>query len=206
MKINETFHLSPFLIKIIANNITFHLSPFLMQTDVPKLVNCLKDKEIVNKWSVDENSGIPYPYTEADAIKWLGIHAKYVEKYGEFSYTIIRNDKKELIGEIGFTFNTPFNTRNTAEITYWLAKPFWGLGIMTAAKRAMCSIGFRKFKLNKIIAHVDVDNIGSIRCLEKNGFKEEGYLKEHFCKNYKYYDVKLFGLTYKEWERNLLHS
>ena len=45
-----------------------------------------------------------------------------------------------------------------AEIGYWLAKPFWGQGIMTAVVRRACQYAFEEFGLVKIIAHVSPAN------------------------------------------------
>ena len=186
--------------KIIVNDTTIYLSPWLCRSDVPYLVKWLQDKDISDKWSGGYDR-IPYPYYESHALTWLNKHQQYIDKYGKLSSAAIRDHNKNLIGEIDFVFNVPVNTRNTAEISYWLAKPYWGTGITTAVVREMCNIGFNQFHLNKIVAHVEPANIGSNRVLQKNRFTEEGYLKEHFCnKNGTYYDVKLYGLISKEWE------
>ena len=81
-----------------------------------------------------------------------------------------------------------------AEVGYWLAKTFWGRGIMSAVVRRVCQHAFDEFALVKIIAHVVTHNPASARVLEKCGFQQEGFLRKHFCKDGKLIDVRLFGL------------
>ncbi len=56
--------------------------------------------------------------------------------------------------------------RLTAELGYWLAEPFWGRGIATAAVRAIVPHGFASLPLNRIEAYVYANNPASARVLE----------------------------------------
>jgi [ribosomal protein S5]-alanine N-acetyltransferase len=80
-----------------------------------------------------------------------------------------------------------------AEIGYWIAKPYWNRGIMTAVVRRACQCAFEEFGLIKIIAHVFDANPASARVLEKCGFEQEGYLKKHYLKDGQYLDVRLYA-------------
>ncbi|MHA1945556.1 MAG: GNAT family N-acetyltransferase [Candidatus Hodarchaeales archaeon] len=63
------------------------------------------------------------------------------------------------------------NFRGHSEITFWIGKEFWGKGIATTAVQS-----FLKDNPGRpIYARVAIDNIGSIRVLEKSGFSIEGY-------------------------------
>jgi ribosomal-protein-alanine N-acetyltransferase len=77
---------------------------------------------------------------------------------------------------------------------YWLAKPYWGRGIMTAVIRNACQYAFNEWNLMKITAHVFSFNAASARVLEKCGFEQEGYLKKHHLKDGQLIDARLFGL------------
>jgi len=81
-----------------------------------------------------------------------------------------------------------------AEIGYWLAKPYWGQGIMTAVVRTACAFAFAEFGLVKIMAQVFAGNGASAKVLEKCGFQQEGYLRKHYLKDGNYVDAKLFAL------------
>jgi len=82
-----------------------------------------------------------------------------------------------------------------AEIGYWLAKPFWGQGIMSAVVGAICDFAFGDWKLVRITAHVFTSNEASSRVLEKNGFEYEGLLRKHHQKDGKFIDSKLYALV-----------
>ena len=81
-----------------------------------------------------------------------------------------------LIGGCGFD-SFQVGKSHRAEVGYWLAKPLWGRGIMTAVVRRVCRHAFEEFGLVKITAHVFSHNPASARVLEKCGFREEGFLR-----------------------------
>jgi ribosomal-protein-alanine N-acetyltransferase len=66
---------------------------------------------------------------------------------------------------------------------------------MTAVVRRVCEFAFAEFGLVKIIAHVFAHNPASARVLEKAGFQQEGFLRKHFRKDGRYFDVRLFALV-----------
>lgn len=53
------------------------------------------------------------------------------------------------------------------EVTYWLGREFWGRGIATAALAEF----LKEQKVRPIYARAAKDNIGSLRVLEKCGFR-----------------------------------
>ncbi len=105
----------------------------------------------------------------------------------------IRSADDSLIGGCGF-HDFQEGQSHLAEVGYWLAKPFWGRGIMTAAAELLCRLAFKELGLAKITAHVFPPNLASARVLEKCGFQLEGYLRQHFLKDGKFLDARLFGL------------
>jgi ribosomal-protein-alanine N-acetyltransferase len=164
-----------------------HLSAF-RPTDTGALVEHLAEKEIY-----DRTLRIPFPYTEADAEQWLALVEKTSQTHGEPVDWAIRNETDALIGGIGFD-GVDLHRPHRAEIGYWLAKPYWGHGIMTAVVRAACAFAFERWQLVKITAHVFAFNTASARVLEKCGFDQEGYLKKHYCKDGRYLDARVYGL------------
>jgi RimJ/RimL family protein N-acetyltransferase len=146
-------------------------------SDKPALIEHLREKEIY-----DRTLRIPYPYTEKDADDWLGIVAKSTQQQGRPVHFAIRNAEDFLIGGCGFD-GFQIGKSHRAEIGYWLAKPFWGQGIMTEVVQRACQYGFEEFGLVKITAHVFATNPASAKVLEKFGFEQEGYLKKHYLKD-----------------------
>lgn len=91
--------------------------------------------------------------------------------------------------------------RRSGELGYWLARPFWGRGIMTGAISRICSEAFRRFDLLRIYAEPFARNAGSRRVLEKNGFQLEGILRQSVVKNGEIEDSCIYALLREDWER-----
>ena len=172
--------------KIVVSD-QVHLSE-VRSSDKPALVQRLNDRDIY-----DRTLRIPFPYTDASADEWLALVAKITEQQGRQVQWAIRNAEDALIGGCGFSgFQTVKS--HLAEVGYWLAKPYWGRGIMTAVVQRLCQHAFDEFGLAKITAHVFAHNPSSARVLAKCGFQEEGFLRKHFVKDGQFLDARLFGL------------
>ena len=172
--------------KIVVND-QVHLSEF-RSSDKPALIEHLNDRDIY-----DRTLRIPFPYTEVDADEWLTLAAKITEQQGQSVHFAIRSADDALIGGCGFD-GFQIGKSHRAEVGYWLAKPHWGRGIMTAVVRRVCQHAFEEFGLVKITAHVFSHNPASARVLEKCGFVQEGLLRKHFVKDGQFMDAKLFAL------------
>jgi RimJ/RimL family protein N-acetyltransferase len=171
----------------IAVNDQVHLSEF-RSSDKPALVQHLNDRDIY-----DRTLRIPFPYTDASADEWLALIAKITEQQGRPVKFAVRSADDALIGGCGFD-GFQAGTSHLAEVGYWLAKPYWGRGIMTAVVQRLCRHAFEEFGLAKITAHVFPLNQASARVLEKCGFREEGFLRKHFLKGGQFVDARLFAL------------
>jgi ribosomal-protein-alanine N-acetyltransferase len=158
------------------------------RSDLDALVEWFSEREIYER-----TLRIPHPYTLADAEKWLAIVGQTVGQNGRIADWAIRDSAGQLIGGVGLE-RAPANAPHRAEIGYWLAKPFWGRGIMTVAVGTVCRHAFDAIGLAKITADVFSFNDASARVLEKCGFEPEGYLRQHLQKDGRLIDVKLYGL------------
>lgn len=102
-------------------------------------------------------------FTQAESFFWfMELDSK---KVGHLSMHNI--DKLMLTAEIGYGVDPLVRTR----------------GIATEALRQVAEDAFRKTPLRKLIAYVHEKNFASIRVLEKAGFKQEGFLREHYIVN-----------------------
>lgn len=160
----------------------------LRTSDKEALVRCLNDKEIY-----DRTLRLPYPYTDATADTWLAIVERTTREQGQPVKFAIRANGDRLIGGIGFD-DLAIGKSHRAEIGYWLAKPYWGRGIMTAVVTRACQRAFAEWGLVKIAAQVFAGNRASARVLEKCGFELEGRLRKHFRKENALLDVNLYAL------------
>lgn len=64
-----------------------------------------------------------------------------------------------------------------AELGYVIAKKYWGKGIVTQAVKLAIQTSFKELDIVRIEAYVDPTNVGSQRVLEKNGFTQEGLMR-----------------------------
>ncbi len=67
-----------------------------------------------------------------------------------------------------------YETDGAPEVSYWLGKDYWGKGIATRSLKLFLNDVSKK---RPIYARVAKDNIGSIRVLEKCGFKIIGLMR-----------------------------
>jgi RimJ/RimL family protein N-acetyltransferase len=157
-------------------------------SDKDALIAHLNDRDIY-----DRTLRIPFPYTDADADEWLALVAKVTRQQGRPVHWTIRSADDALIGGCGFD-GLQVGKSHRAEVGYWLARPLWGRGIMTAVVQRVCRHAFEEFGLAKITAHVFSHNPASARVLEKCGFQQEGLLRKHFLKDGQFFDARLFAL------------
>lgn len=136
---------------------------------------------------------IPHPYHEEDAKAWIRKRTEHTQRVGKEVSFAIRGAGDKMIGAVGADSLEP-GAAHRAEIGYWLAKPYWGQGIMTDVVGAYVRYAFAELQLLKLVAHVFEFNAASARVLEKNGFKLEGLLRKHFQKNGQLLDARLYGL------------
>jgi len=64
-----------------------------------------------------------------------------------------------------------------------------GKGYGTIAAKLITDFAFQELELNKIYLSVFNDNKGAIRSYEKVGFREEGILRQDYCKDGHFMDV-----------------
>ncbi len=157
-------------------------------TDQAALVAYLQEPQIHQ-----QTLRLPYPYTEHDAEAWIHF---VLENTGKPAVTVlaIRRPDGPLIGVIGVERGQGAS-RSTGEIGYWLARPFWGQGIMTQALGAFTKFAFRDLGFLRLEATMFPGNDGSARVLEKAGFQREGYLAAKYFRRGQIIDCIMYGLV-----------
>lgn len=156
-------------------------------SDAMDLAAVLSDPAILNNL----RDGLPYPYTEKDAEDYITAML-CADKSAVFAYAICLEDRA--VGSIGAFRQSNIHFR-TAELGYYLAREYWGRGIVTEAVRQLCERVFAQTDILRIYAEPFSDNVGSRRVLEKAGFQLEGILRRNACKNGRVLDMALYALT-----------
>lgn len=105
--------------------------------------------------------------------------------------SVVLKATEEVIGTV-MIFNFD-KEANQAEIGYVFHRDHWGKGYGTESVCLVSDFAFEILNLHKLHGSVVDANIGSARILEKNGYKLEGRLKDHYYIENKYYDSLLLG-------------
>jgi len=123
-----------------------------------------------------------------------------VEKWAKFlEYAIDNNDilylaidiKGEAVGGIGVKPMDDIYRKN-AEMGYWLAKKYWGQGIITQAIKLIVKKAFETFNIDRIYATPFETNTASHKVLEKAGFLLEARFTKKVIKNEKELDELVY--------------
>ncbi|WBL24015.1 GNAT family N-acetyltransferase [Zunongwangia sp. HRR-M8] len=156
---------------------------------------CLKPISVADIKKIHELHSLP----ETDEYNTLGI-PKYlketeqiVQKWlaqDDLIFKIELKEEKSFIGLVALKLGHAKYKK--AEVWYKLDAKFWKNGYATEALKSVLDFGFNKLKLHRIEAGCAVENIGSIRVLEKVGMLREGRkrkvlpLKSGWSDNFEY--------------------
>ena len=83
------------------------------------------------------------------------------------------------------------------EVTYWLGSEYWGRGLATQALRAFLHIE----QTRPLHARAAKDNVGSLRVLEKCGYRKEGVFQKAVVKNGRLWDEHVYAIVTPQVER-----
>ena len=138
---------------------------------------------------------IPHPYEHGEAERWIGTHQENYESGQGVTFGIERRQDGSFLGTIGLTI---FEKHKTAELGYWIGKPYWNNGYCTEASNALLQYGFEIRQLHRIHAKCYSRNPASGRVMQKIGMQHEGTLREHILKWDVHEDVEVYGILRHE--------
>ena len=133
-------------------------------------------REIELRDVVDSDLDVFFEYgRDPEAVRMAAFTAKDPDDYeaflahwkrilalpGVLNRTIIRGN--EVLGSVA-----SFEMDGQREVTYWIGKPYWGQGVATEALRLLLAT---VDPTRPMQARAAKDNVGSIRVLEKCGFR-----------------------------------
>ncbi len=132
------------------------LRPF-KEADIERLAEIANDYDIAR-----QTSKLPYPLKQED------VAGLFEEIRNDIAYAIIYEG--ELVGSI----SARSITDDEAELSYWLGKAWWKMGIASEAVTFFITHLFQHHDFTRLQASRAKDNPGSGRVLEKVGFKNIG--------------------------------
>ncbi len=120
--------------------------------------------------------GIPKDIHETKSIIIPWIKENQLDEIKNYTFAIENSLSKDFIGLFGLKLWN--NKHRRGEIWYKIHSDYWGNGYATESANLILDFGFKTLKLHRIQAGCAVDNIGSIRVLEKVGMIQEGRGRE----------------------------
>ncbi|MEH6408774.1 MAG: GNAT family N-acetyltransferase [Leeuwenhoekiella sp.] len=125
----------------------------------------LPETDQFNTMGIPASSDETYVFVK----QWLE-EAKPIKR-NKFTY-VIEDGENQIIGLIALNLSQEKYSRG--EVWYKLLPDFWKRGFATEALKGILKFGFNNLKLHRIEAGCAVDNIGSVKVLEKAGMIREG--------------------------------
>ena len=138
----------------------------------PDLADASRIAMFIGEWDVARMlARVPYPYTEQDAVSWIGDPGQGCHQ-GQHYVLVHANG---VIGAVGVGERDDGKDNGGAvELGYWLAKPFWGRGLVTEAAAAVIFALRQHDPRAAITCSHFVDNESSARVIRKLGFVQTG--------------------------------
>jgi [ribosomal protein S5]-alanine N-acetyltransferase len=158
--------------------------------DAPDVVRLAGDVAIAR-----DTINIPHPYLPGDAAAWIDAHPDQLARGEAVTMAVTRRPHDELVGAATLIIEPG---GRTAELGYWIGRPYWGQGYATEAARALLVWGFRVAGIERIHAGHFTRNAASGAVLRKLGMRYEGRLPRHTRKDGEYLDLERYAMARSE--------
>ncbi len=129
--------------------------------DSQAVYNAVADEAIIRNLSL-----APWPYTPRDASAFAAV--EHPTHYPNFLLWQRTDGAPRLIGSCGIG-----NRQGAAELGYWIARPYWGLGYASEAARAVVAVA-KAIGHKVLVSGHFTDNPASGHVLRKVGFRSTG--------------------------------
>ncbi len=159
--------------------------------DAPGLFEVFSDPAVMRYWST------PAWTRPEQASELVEQEAMSLAAGSSVRLAVLRADDGVLIGT--FSLFALLELSRRAEIGYALARSAWGRGYAQEAGHAVIRYVFDTLGLNRLEADVDPRNEGSVRVLERLGFRREGLLRERWIVADEVCDSALYGLLSRDY-------
>jgi RimJ/RimL family protein N-acetyltransferase len=154
-------------------------------------------KEFINDPEVclNLNPQIPFPISLKEEKEWF---EKQRKDDNNHNFAIVTLDEEKYIGGIN-----DFDWKNSvATVGIFIgAEKYRNKGYGTEAMGILLDFIFNQVNVNKVMLEVFSFNKRAISSYKKNGFVEEGRLRENVFRNGEYHDEVLMGLLRREYAK-----
>lgn len=135
---------------------------------------------------------IPFESIEVASV-FIKSYKNQYKEFGMGRWAVCLKDTNDFLGWCGLKYH-PEN--EIVDVGYRFYRKYWGNGYATESCQACLAYGFDQLNLDRIVAHVHVDNESSHRVALKSGLK---YVKDFI---YDGQPAKLYHITKNEYLTN----
>ena len=149
----------------------------------------------------DTMISLPHPYPAGEAERYIARQKDERKTGRSFTFTIEQQAEESFCGLV--EVRDIDREHSQGELSFWLTVEAWGRGYMSDVVLEVVRYGFESLGLNRLYAYHMMRNPASGRILEKNGFKQEGLLRQRVRKWGQFEDVALWAILRQEWQDGL---
>lgn len=163
----------------------------LTAADAAAIFAVFGDPEVMQFWSSP-------PLADLDAARTLIASIDDLFRRRElFQWGVCRRGSDEVIGTCTL-YHLEIDHRR-GDIGFALGRASWGQGLASDAVATLIGFAFESLGLHRLEADADPDNVRSLRVMERQGFRREGYLRERWYHLGELRDGVFMGLLRHEW-------
>ncbi len=115
-----------------------------------------------------------------------------------YAFGIFLNHSEELVGRVALS-NLVRGAWHNATLGYFVGEAHNGKGYATEAVGLTLRYAFETANLHRVQAGVIPRNVGSIKVLERSGFRFEGLALKYLNINGVWEDHRIYAVTLEEW-------
>ncbi len=179
-------------IQPVLDGTRVRLRPFA-DADAPVVQRLAGDRDVAGM-----TREIPHPYLDGMAEAWMGNMRRKWGLGEGVAFAVCLQPAGDLIGCVSLAIDA---AKRSAEMGYWIGKPYWNQGYATDAARRLLAFGFGELGLQRISAHHLTRNPGSGRVMQKIGLRYEGRRAAHVVHRGGHEDIELYGLAADDYRR-----
>jgi RimJ/RimL family protein N-acetyltransferase len=146
----------------------------------------------------DTMISLPHPYPAGEAERYVARQQDERKTGHSFTFTIEQQTEGLFCGLV--EVRDIDREHSQGELSFWLTVEDWGRGYMSDVVQEVVRYAFDGAGLNRLYAYHMTRNPASGRILEKNGFKQEGLLRQRVRKWGHFEDVALWAILRQEWQ------
>lgn len=163
----------------------------LTAADASAILAVFGDSEVMQFWSRP-------PLADLDAARTLIADIDRLFRRRElFQWGVCLKGSDEVLGTCTLYHLEPAHRR--ADIGFALGRASWGQGLASDAVATLIGFAFHSLDLHRLEADADPENVRSLRVMERQGFRREGYLRERWHHLGELRDGVFMGLLRHEW-------